>query len=324
MARVVVLATGGTIASAAGPDGGAVAQRTVGELIGTMGSSSSVEVEGRDVVNLGSYLMRHRDIRTIAEAVAEEIARADVDGVVVTHGTDTMEETGYLLDLLHDSAKPVVLTGAQRPADQPDTDGPRNLRDAIAVAAAPQARERGVLLAFGGRLFATARTRKFYTVAAEPFVTIGGGPIGRVAAGEVVLTAHPVRPAPLPPLGEGFDSTRVDVVVAYPDVDAALAEAAVAAGARGVILAALGSGNGNHALLDWVRRAAADGVAVGLSTRVPEGPVVPMYTNGGAVDLIAAGALNLRSLPPFHSRMLFAALLSSGKPVDEQAIAPYV
>lgn len=322
MARVVVLATGGTIASAAGPQGGAVAQRTVAELLATA-AGSGVDIEGKDVLNVGSYLMRQRDMRIIAEAVAGELAREDVDGVVVTHGTDTMEETGYLLDLLHDSEKPVVLTGAQRAADQPDTDGPRNLRDAIAVAASSRVRGCGALLVFGGRIFAAARTRKFFTVAAEPFVTIGGGPLGRVSEDAVVLTARPHRPEPLAPLDERFDSTRVDVVVAYPDVDATLADAAVAAGARGVILAALGSGNGNHALRDWVRGAVDDGVAVGLSTRVPEGPVVPLYGNGGAVDLIAAGALNLRSLPPFHSRMLFAALLSSGTTVDEQTIAPY-
>lgn len=323
MTRVVVLATGGTIASAAGPGGGAVAQRSASELIDATGAGG-VDLEGRDVVNVGSYLMRHRDIRTIAEAVAGEVARHDVDGVVVTHGTDTMEETGYLLDLLHSSPKPVVLTGAQRAADQPDSDGPRNLRDAITVAASPRARDRGVLLAFGGRIFATARTRKFYTLAPEPFVTVGGGPIGSVSRDAVIITADPVRPAPLGQLDERFDTTRVDVVVAYPDVDAALAEAAVAAGARGVILAAFGSGNGNHALVQWVHRAVAAGVTVGLSTRVPEGPVVPIYSNGGAVDLIAAGALNLRSLPPFHSRMLFAALLSSGTTVDENTLAPYV
>lgn len=323
MARVVVLATGGTIASAAAPGGGAVAQRTASELISSLGGSG-VDVEGRDVANVGSYLMRHRDIRTVAEAVTAQVTRADVDGVVVTHGTDTMEETGYLLDLLHGSPKPVVLTGAQRAADQPDSDGPRNLRDAIAVAASAQAHGRGVLLVFGGRIFATARTRKFFTIAAEPFVTVGGGPIGAVHSEDVRITADPVRAPALGPLDERFDSTRVDVVVAYPDVDAALAEAAVAAGARGIILAAFGSGNGNHAWVEWVQRAVADGVTVGLSTRVPEGPVVPIYSNGGAVDLIAAGALNLRSLPLFHSRMLFAALLSSGKKVDAQTIAPYL
>lgn len=323
MARVVVLATGGTIASATAPGGGAVAQRTANELISTLGGSG-VDVEGADVVNVGSYLMRHRDIRTVAEAVAAQVDRVDVDGVVVTHGTDTMEETGYLLDLLHGSPKPVVLTGSQRAADQPDTDGPRNLRDAIAVAAAPLARDRGVLLVFGGRIFAIARTRKFFTVAAEPFVTIGGGPIGAVGDGEVAITADPVRPPALDALDERFDRTRVDVVVAYPDVDAALAEAAVAAGACGVILAAFGSGNGNRAWVDWVHQAVGKGIAVGLSTRVPEGPVVPIYSNGGAVDLIAAGALNLKSLPLFHSRMLFSALLSSGKKVDAQTIAPYL
>src|SRR5699024_6804782 len=118
--------------------------------------------------------------------------------------------------------------------------------------------------------------------------------------------------------------TRVDVVAAYPNADAALATAAVEAGAQGVILAAMGSGNGNHALVDWTRKAVDGGVVVGLSTRVPEGPVVPLYANGGAVDLIAAGALNLKSLPPYHGRLLLALLLSRNRTIDEQMLASYV
>jgi len=323
MARVVILATGGTIASVSGPEGGAVAHSKASELL-RAAAIKDVEIEGKDVLNVGSYLMSQRHMRLIAEAVADELSRDEVDGVVVTHGTDTMEETSYLLDLLHASEKPVVLTGAQKASDEPDTDGPRNLRDAITVAASPHARGYGALLVFAGKVFGPPRTRKIFTIAPEPFVTLGGGPLGRVTGHEVVLNVHPRRPEPLPALDERFDTTRVDVVVAYPDVDATLAEAAVAAGAQGVVIAALGSGNGNHALLDWVGKAVERGVIVGLSTRVPEGPVAPLYGNGGAVDLIASGALNLKSLPPFQSRMLFAALLSSGRSVDEDSLAPYV
>lgn len=323
MPRVVILATGGTIASAASAEGGAVAQFTVSELLRSA-AARGIDVEGRDILNVGSYLMRHRDMRVIAESVAAELARDDVDGVVLTHGTDTMEETAYLLDLVHESEKPVVLTGAQRASDQPDTDGPRNLRDAIAVAASSPARGCGALLVFAGHIFAAARTRKFFTTAPEPFVTIGAGPVGGVDETGVKMTSYPHRPAPLTRPDERFDTTRVDVVTTYPDVDAALAQAAVSAGAQGVVLAALGAGNGNHALLDWIGDAVDAGVVVGLSTRVPEGPVVPLYGNGGAVDLIAAGALNLKSLPPFQSRMLIAVLLSSGRPVDERTLAPYI
>lgn len=321
--QVVILATGGTIASAATDEGGAVAQRSAAELLAAAGSSAA-QVEAKDLMSVGSYLMTHRDMRIIAEAVAAEVARPDVTGVVVTHGTDTMEETAYLLDLVHDSLKPVVLTGAQRSTDEPDTDGPRNLREALAVAAAPQARGSGALIVFAGRVFAAARTRKVATLSPEPFATAGGGPIGRVSARGVHLAARPARPEPLAPLDERFDSVRVDVVSLYPNADAALAEAAVAAGAGAVVLAGAGSGNGNHAVLRWVKEAARQGTVVGLSTRVSEGAVVPIYGNGGAVDLVAAGALILESVPLFQARMLLAALLSSGKTVDEQTIAPYV
>ncbi|GIH63789.1 asparaginase domain-containing protein [Microbispora siamensis] len=172
------------------------------------------------------------------EAVAAEIARDDVTGVVVTHGTDTMEETAFLLDLVHDSDKPVVLTGAQRAADQPDSDGPRNLREAVAVAA--------------------------------------------------------------------------------------LARAAVRAGARAVVLAGTGVGNADHALLEWVAEAVSAGTVVGLSTRVAEGPVVPTYGNGGGVDLVRAGALSIGGLPLYQARLLPALLLSEGFPVTRQALAAHV
>ena len=322
-ARVIVLATGGTIASAGTAGGGAVAQRSAAELLEAAGPAG-VDVQAKDLMKIGSYLMTHRDMRTIATAVAAEVAREDVHGVVVTHGTDTMEETGYLLDLVHDSEKPVVLTGAQRSTDEADTDGPRNLREAITVAASPQARGCGVLISFAGRVFAAARTRKFHTLTPEPFATAGGGPIGRVSTEGVRITTRPVRPDPLPPLDERFDSVRVDVVPLYPNADAALAEAAVAAGAQAVVLAGSGAGNGNHALLAWVREAVRTGTVVGLSTRVPDGPVVPIYGNGGAVDLVAAGALNLGAVPLFHARMLLAALLASDVEVDDALLVPYL
>lgn len=321
--RVVVLATGGTIASAATESGGTIAQRSAAELL-EAAAPAGVDVQAKDLMNVGSYLLTHRDLRTIAEAVAAEVSREDVHGVVVTHGTDTMEETAYLLDLLHGADTPVVLTGAQRSSDQADTDGPRNLREAIAVAASVQARGCGVLISFAGRVYAAARTRKVHTLTPEPFATAGGGPIGRVSAAAVRISTRPVRPDPLPPLDQRFDAVRVDVVSLHPGADAALAEAAVAAGAQGVVLAGTGAGNGNHAVLAWVKEAVRAGTAVGLSTRVPDGPVVPVYGNGGAVDLVAAGALNLGSVPLFHGRLLLAALLAGGAVVDQAALVPYV
>lgn len=320
MPRIVVIATGGTIASEDAADGrGAVAARTAGDMVDAM-DFGGVTVQGHDLLRLGSYLLGHRELRQIAEAVAEHVARPEVDGVVVTHGTDTMEESAYLLDLVHDSPKPVVLTGAQKAADRPDTDGPQNLRDSVAVAAAPRARERGALIVFAGQVYGAQRTRKHHTIAPSPFHTLDGGPLGQVHQGRLSLAAEPVRPPRLPRPDARFDDTRVDVVTVYPGADEALARAAVAAGARGVVLAGTGTGNANHSLVSWTRQAVADGVVVGVSTRVAEGPAIPMYGNGGAVDLVAAGALVMGGLPLYHSRLLLALLLAAGGPVGQEEV----
>lgn len=322
MARVVVLGTGGTIASE-GSERGAVASRDAGQLLAAADGLGGVEVEAHDVLNVNSFLLGHRELRLVAEAVAAHAARPEVTGVVVTHGTDTMEETAFLVDLTHRGDKPVAFTGAQRSADQPDTDGPANLADAIRVAADPGARGCGALIVFGGQVLPAARTRKVHTLAPQPFAAADAGPIGRVDGLGVRVWARPLRPAALPLPTPGFDTTRVDVVPVHPGSDAALARAAVAAGAAGVILAGTGSGNGNHALVEWVAEATALGVAVGLSTRAA-GPVVPIYGNGGAVSLVAAGAVTAGDLPLYHARLLWALLLSAGRVPDRESVAPYL
>ena len=323
MPQISVLATGGTIASRRDSRGASVASQGVQDLLAGV-AGGATEVVSRDIFQLGSYLLDHTHLRHIAEEVALEVARDDVDGVVLTHGTDTMEETAYLLDLVHSSPKPVVLTGAQRPADAADTDGPSNLRDAIAVAAAAEARGTGVSIAFAGQVFAARATRKAHTVAPAPFRTMDGGPMGRVGADDVRFMFRPVRPPALPLPPASFDSTRVDVVSLHPGADASLARAAVDAGAKGVIIAGTGVGNGNHRILEWVEEAVGAGIAVGLSTRVPEGPVVPFYGNGGGADLVGAGALPLGSLPLFHARLLLALLLSHGNTPAPDMLTPYI
>jgi L-asparaginase len=329
MVHVVVLATGGTIASSGGSDGAAVANRGASDLLAGI-TGGPVTVEARDLFQLGSYLLEHRHLRMVCEAVAGELAHPEVDGVVITHGTDTMEETAYLLDLVHAGEKPAVFTGAQRPADAPDTDGPANLRAAIAAAASPQTRGLGVLISFAGRLFAARGTRKGHTIAPEPFCTPGSGPLGTVSpavvdGGDAVrLAATPRRPAALPGPTEAFDTTRVDVVSMYPGADAALPAAAVDAGAAGVVIAGTGMGNGNHAVVSWVREAVRAGVAVGLSSRVAAGPVVPVYGNGGAVDLVRAGAVPLGTLPLYQARILLALQLSAGTPVTPESVRPFI
>lgn len=314
MPRVVVLGTGGTIASVSRGEDGAVAERTADQLLADL-TPDDVDVEAKDVMSLGSYLMTFASMRQLAEAAHQELEREDVDGVVITHGTDTIEETGILLEAIHHSPKPVVITGAQRAADHPAPDGPENLARAVQVAASRSARERGVLLVFGDDIFTIPGTRKVHTIEAAPFATAGAGPVGHLIDGAVRFLVTPERGDPLPMPTEAFDAVRVDMVPCYPGADAALCRAAEAAGAQGVVLLGTGSGNGNHALVSWVEEAVARGVVVALSTRVAEGPVVPLYGNGGAVSLLSAGAVLVEDLPAAQARVLMALLLSSHEKV---------
>ena len=311
MTRVAVVATGGTIASTASA-GGVVASRAAADLLQST-HVTDIDVETVDLMTVGSYRMNLGHIRLISDAVADLLARETdpIDGIVITHGTDTTEETAVLLDLVHDDPRPVVLTGAQRASDAADGDGPRNLADAMLVAASPRARGLGVLIAFAGRVLPARGTRKVHTAALAAFGSvIGAAAVGEVVDGSVSITATPRRPTPLPRPSPKFDHTRVDLVEMYPGADGALMRAAVAAGARGIVVAGTGIGNANPVVVDAARAMVAGGVAVVLSTRVPEGPVAGVYGDGGGADLVAAGIPAASGLPATQLRMLLALWLS--------------
>jgi L-asparaginase len=308
---VTVLATGGTIASRADTRGGATAQDPGADLVGRLDLPAGIDLRVRDVVRVGGFRMTLDRVHEVAGAVATELRDDAVAGVVITHGTDTIEETAFFLDLFHHDARPVVVTGAQRAADAPDTDGPRNLTDAVTAAASPTTRDLGVLIGFGGQLFPARGTRKSHTLAADTFTNPAGGPLGWVHGADVGVVTAPRR-GPALPL-DAFDpaGVRVDVVPCYPDADDTALRACVAAGARGIVLEATGAGNANPAICDAVAEVTAAGVVVITSTRVAAGPVTPIYGDGGGVDLIAAGAVPSRLLRPFQARMLLVALMGS-------------
>ncbi|KAA9161575.1 asparaginase [Amycolatopsis acidicola] len=307
MNRVVVISTGGTIASRAGSNG-AVASDDAGALLARLPFDVGVPIEGRDVLCVGSYLLTPSDMAGIVWTIRAALADESVLGVVVTHGTDTMEETAFLAEITHDDERPVVFTGAQRPADAPDTDGPRNLADAITIAASPEARGRGVLISFDGSVFGARGTRKTHTVATGAFTTPGAGPLGYLREGDVTFVATPER---FPAFDlEDLSGVRVDIVPIYPGADTAALDAVVAAGAAGIVLEATGAGNGNLAFRDAVSRLTDAGIVVALSTRVHEGVVAGLYGNGGGADLIEAGAVPTGALRPSQARILLAALIA--------------
>lgn len=306
MAKVVILGTGGTIASRKHVDDSAVASTGVADIAADLHTAH--ELEFRDVLTVGSYRLNLAELRIIAQAAGAAAAEPGVDGVVVTHGTDTMEETAYLTSLAYGGQQPIVFTGAQFAADSDAPDGLRNIREAVEFAAAPALRGTGVGIAFGGSLRSARGTRKAHTLAPDPFS--GGVLVARMRGGEVAFRATP-RPEPESiPLAEHFDDMTVDVVYSYPGADTLLLRTAAERGSA-VVLAGTGVGNAAPGFSEAVAEITASGTPVVLASRVDEGSVTPVYGNGGGVDLVGAGAIPSAELGPYQARLLAIAILSA-------------
>jgi L-asparaginase len=308
--NVVVVSTGGTIAMRPDPVTGKLVPAVSGdELVEMLAWPEAPPIELDDFASVPSFDMHGALGLSLARRVNEHAGRPDVTGIVVTHGTDTMEESVYLIDRLLGSDKPVVLTGAQRGADERDSDGPRNLRDAISIAASRSAVGLGATIAFAGEIHAAREARKVHTSALRAFDSPGYGPVGHVDAGRVVVGRRPERRPPFP-VPERL--APVDVIRLYAGSDARFLRAAVESGARAIVIEGTGRGNANEQVLEGVREAAAAGVPVVVCSRCVAGRVEPVYGRGGGRDLADAGALFAGDLAGSKARVLLQVALGGG------------
>ncbi len=288
----VILGTGGTIAGRASRSGdnvGYVAgQVSAADLIAAVPSLADLPLEVEQLAQVDSKDMGLAVWQKLAERVAHHLARDDVSGVVITHGTDTLEETAYLLQRVLQQAKPVVLTCAMRPATALVPDGPQNLQDAVAVAGQPGAH--GVLVVCAGQIHAAEHVSKVHTYRVDAFDSGDAGPLGSVEEGRV-RWFHPCvaqgpddagRAARLAALLRAPAIPRVDWITSHADADGLLVRALLAYGAaepeampRGLVVAGTGNGTLHQALEAALRAAQAQGVVVWRSSRCARGRVVP-------------------------------------------------
>jgi L-asparaginase len=259
------------------------------------------------VTRIGSTGITPGDWTALAALVRDLVARAGIAGVVVTHGTATLEETAWYLALTVPSEKPVVLVGAQRPPNTSGSDAGPNLRAAILAAHDPAMRGLGVVVVMAGRIFDARSVTKLSNHDLNAFDAPDGGALGRVtAAGRIVLRRIPVAlPSERPWNGAGLAALpRVDISYSYAGNDGAAVRAFVAAGARGIVCAGLPPGRPANAERQALLEAAAAGVAVALSSRAVRGPVEP------AADALRDGFLIASDLGPAKTRILLMLALA--------------
>jgi L-asparaginase len=298
--RVVVLATGGTIAGAAAGDAHAhyaSGQLGVEELLAAVPQAADVAtMSGEQISNIGSQDMNDEVWLKLARRVGELAAQRDIDGVVITHGTDTIEETAYFLNLVLKTTKPVVMTAAMRPSTALSADGPLNFYNAVAVAANTKAAGRGVLVVINDWIHGASSLTKTNTTAVQTFLSPLRGLIGTVAYGKAEFYRGPVGRHTVDSEFslEGVTALpRVDIVMAYENMDGALIDAAVAAGAKGIVIAGVGNGNMTAPALAALSAHAKKGIVAVRSTRVATGLVGRnVEVDDDALGLIASDDLN--------------------------------
>jgi L-asparaginase len=318
--RVVAIFTGGTIAMLPDPRTGAAVPSLGGaEVLARLPTPIAADVEVIDWGLVPASHLRFAQLLDIAALIARSAARPDVDGIVVVQGTDVLEETAFAWDLLHAGETPVVVVGAMRNAADVDYDGPRNLADAITVAAHPLMRGQGVVVSMAGLVLPADDAAKTDSLALDTFQAPNDGPLAQTSDGRLrVLRARGPRRRIVPSPSAAADG--VALLTAVVATDGSLLRAAMAGGAPGIVVEATGAGNTDPDLLDAAREAIDVGVPVVLTSRCGSGGVAPAYGfRGGGRTWLDAGAILAGTLSGPKARVALALGLGAG--LDRDGLA---
>jgi L-asparaginase len=321
---VTIIATGGTIAGEAATSAqasyqsGQVGVEALIKAVPTLNKLATVT--GEQISNVGSQDMSDEIWLKLASRINELVKSPDVDGIAITHGTDTMEETAYFLHLVCNTSKPVVLTGSMRPASALSADGPLNIFNAVSVAADPKASGRGVLVVINDQVHSAHDLTKTNTTSVETFMSPYRGLIGSSHFGVNQYYRKPFKRHTTDTefRVDGINRLpRVDILYVYEDMPRDPVDSAVKAGAQGIVVAGVGNGNMPKAAMDALGEAAKKGVVVVRASRVPLGFVGRnVEVNDDALNFVAAEELN----PPKARVLLRLALLKTKDPKTIQGM----
>lgn len=322
--NIHILATGGTIAgtgASATATNYTAGQVAIGTLLDAVPQLKDIaHVTGEQVVRIGSQDMNDEVWLTLANRINELLSQPETDGIVITHGTDTMEETAYFLNLTVKSDKPVVLVGAMRPSTALSADGPLNLYNAVVTASDKQSTGKGVLVVMNGSILGAESVSKMHTTGVETFQAPNAGALGYVLNSQVVYNQSPLKKHTTESV---FDVSglkklpKVGIVYSYSNIDADMVEPMLKNGYEGIVHAGVGNGNIHCNVFPVLEKARKQGIQVVRSSRITSGPTtLDNEVDDAHYEFIASQQLN-----PQKARILL--MLALTKTRDWKEIQKY-